>query len=429
VTQPGEEIADRRQNPRRPVAILDVGGVHLGANQMPTGVRDDMALAALDLFARVVTSRTSAFGGLDRLAIDHSGRGAGFATFAFAGHLQEKEIDLLPQTLFLPRVKVVLYRRPLRKIARQQTPRTRRSQNIQESLHNPPQLYFSGSSQHFLGRHVGLNQSPFRIRHITCVTKIFAPILTASGFSPHVVAPMLHDTARISQLTEITQFIFGQPLKRSTTLAKEDVADGGKCVGNSGAYGIWAETNAETLQIGKTEPVKLYIDEEGQDARLLHPEDPGRFFCIAIAGLITSAARLMLGLAHCCVQEKGGLIAFGDTDSLAIVCTKSGGEVLIEGELHRALSPGEVEEIISRFAPLNPYGGIKTILEIKTAGGKPEPVEAFVLNTKRYAIFDSDNITVVEGKESVLGALLSPIDLNPLAEENSISKAWTQTHA
>src|SRR5215471_16744122 len=189
VTQPGEEIADRCQHSRRPVAILDVGCVHLGADQMPTGVSDDMALAALDLFARVVTARTPAFGGLDRLAIDHSGRGAGFATLAFAGNLQQKEIDLLPQTLFLPRVKVVLHGRPLRKIARQQTPRTRRSQNIQQSLHNLPQLYFSGSAQYFLGRHMGLNQGPFRIRHIACVTKLFASILTASGFGPHVVSP------------------------------------------------------------------------------------------------------------------------------------------------------------------------------------------------------------------------------------------------
>src|SRR5215472_18392476 len=117
---------------------------------MPTGVSDDMALAALDLFARVVTARTPAFGGLDRLAIDHSGRGAGFATFAFAGNLQEKEIDLLPQPLFLPRVKIVLHRRPLWKIARQQTPRTRRSQNIQESLDNLAQLDFSRSPQYFL---------------------------------------------------------------------------------------------------------------------------------------------------------------------------------------------------------------------------------------------------------------------------------------
>jgi putative transposase len=28
--QPREEIADRRQNPRRPVAVLDVSGMHLG---------------------------------------------------------------------------------------------------------------------------------------------------------------------------------------------------------------------------------------------------------------------------------------------------------------------------------------------------------------------------------------------------------------
>jgi hypothetical protein len=94
---------------------------------------------------------------------------------------------------------------------------------------------------------------------------------------------------------------------------------------------LWAEINVEDLPIGKREPVRLDIDEAGQDTRLLNPEDPGKFFCIAIAGLITSAARLMLGLAHCCVQEKRGLIAFGDTDILAIVCTKAGGEVLIEG--------------------------------------------------------------------------------------------------
>jgi hypothetical protein len=60
---------------------------------------------------------------------------------------------------------------------------------------------------------------------------------------------------------------------------------------------------------------------------------------------------------------------------------------------------------------------------------RPEPVEAFVLNTKRYAVFDGDSVTVADGKESVLGALLSPIDLNPHAEENSVSKAWIKTHA
>ena len=51
-----------------------------------------------------------------------------------------------------------------------------------------------------------------------------------------------------------------------------------------------------------------------------------------------------------------------------------------------------------------------------------------MLNTKRYAVFDGDSVTVADGKESVLGALLSPLDLNPHAEENSVSKAWIKTH-
>lgn len=48
VAQPGESMADRRQQQRRAVAILDVGWVHGGRDQQPVGIGQDMALAAID---------------------------------------------------------------------------------------------------------------------------------------------------------------------------------------------------------------------------------------------------------------------------------------------------------------------------------------------------------------------------------------------
>src|SRR5215475_1742721 len=60
-----------------------------------------------------------------------------------------------------------------------------------------------------------LNQRPFRVGHVACITQIFSPILPPSGFSPHVVSPVPSDTPRVSQLAEITKFILSQPLIRN----------------------------------------------------------------------------------------------------------------------------------------------------------------------------------------------------------------------
>ena len=73
VAQPGIERADRCEYARRAVAILDVGLVHEQADQIAFGVGDDVALAALDLLARVKPAWTAAFRSLHRLAVDDAG--------------------------------------------------------------------------------------------------------------------------------------------------------------------------------------------------------------------------------------------------------------------------------------------------------------------------------------------------------------------
>jgi len=85
MAQPREQIADRGQQARRPVAILNVGGMDLCRHQMSRGVGDDVALAALDFFAGVKTARAAAFRRLGGLAIDHPGRRTGLPSRLDAG--------------------------------------------------------------------------------------------------------------------------------------------------------------------------------------------------------------------------------------------------------------------------------------------------------------------------------------------------------
>src|SRR5438067_385298 len=67
------------------IAILDIGGVHLGTDQQTASIGHNVSLAALVLLGRIITSRPAALGRLDRLTVDDPGRWARFATRCLAG--------------------------------------------------------------------------------------------------------------------------------------------------------------------------------------------------------------------------------------------------------------------------------------------------------------------------------------------------------
>ena len=70
MTQPWESIDDPGEHQWGAVAILDVGGVDHGVDQIALGVGEDVSFAPLDLFACIVTTRPSGFRGFDALAVD-----------------------------------------------------------------------------------------------------------------------------------------------------------------------------------------------------------------------------------------------------------------------------------------------------------------------------------------------------------------------
>jgi len=104
--------------------------MHLGTNQMTVGIGDDVALAPVDLLARIIPCGPPLSVVLtDWLSITPAD-GLASRPSRSRGMLDQQEIDLLPQTLRLPGVEIALHGRTVGKIARQQTPWTGCPQNL-----------------------------------------------------------------------------------------------------------------------------------------------------------------------------------------------------------------------------------------------------------------------------------------------------------
>lgn len=232
-------------------------------------------------------------------------------------------------------------------------------------------------------------------------------------------------------------------------LEKERLDKALKVLANAASYGIYAEMNRQEAD----EPVKITcygIDHDPFKCRVAHPDIPGEFCFPPFASLITGAARLMLALLEYSVTKLGGTYAMEDTDSMAIVATRTGGFVECSGGPHRtgdgkeavkALSWEEVKMISNRFASLNPYQrdavGV-SILKIeddnyddpKTQLNQRQ-IYCFAISAKRYALFlMNDNGSPVLLRKGInnktdrwsqhgLGHLLNPTD------PESTDRSWT----
>ena len=170
-----------------------------------------------------------------------------------------------------------------------------------------------------------------------------------------------------------------------------------KITANATAYGSLARFDRRD----EPHPVPVLVygpgDEPLQDTTR-YPEDPGPYCFPPVAAAITAGARLMLALIERTVGVAGGVHAFMDTDSIAIVATDTGGDIACTtatGSSIRALPHAKVTEILRRFEPLNPYGP-DVINDHPRLGRSPwkvehdslnEPVWCYAIATKRYALY------------------------------------------
>ena len=224
-----------------------------------------------------------------------------------------------------------------------------------------------------------------------------------------------------------------------------------KVLANATSYGIYAEMNRQDSE-KKVAAKCLGIDPEPFSCSVLHPEVPGEYCFPPLASLITGAARLMLALLEHSVASLGGTYAMEDTDSMAIVATRTGGLVPCYGGQHRvedgndavkALSWKEVEAISKRFEALNPYDrdAIRgSVLKIEDDNRDPKTnmqrqLYCLAISAKRYALFvkNADGSPVLlrakqnnsedRWSEHGLGHVLNPSD--PTSDDREwIGSTW-----
>lgn len=115
VTESGEAGADIGEHQRRAVTVLYIGSMDNGMDQIAIGISDDMALATLHLLTRIIAAYPATLGGFNRLAVDHTGTGRGFAALFHTRALQEIMIDPRPCAIVAPSVKIMLHRSCWRK--------------------------------------------------------------------------------------------------------------------------------------------------------------------------------------------------------------------------------------------------------------------------------------------------------------------------
>jgi hypothetical protein len=220
---------------------------------------------------------------------------------------------------------------------------------------------------------------------------------------------------------------FVRVIEQRNRLKRSDryVSDFLKVLGNSGSYGLFVQVDPETLQ--KSKNVRVYSGERHFSQPSRYVEKTGPWYFPPLASLITSGGRLLLAMLEQCIQRVGGSYLFCDTDSMCIVGSAKGGEVLCVGgtkkmdgkEAIRALSFHEIKSMANRFNRLNPYDPkfVKSILKIEdvnfTNSDPSKPLRqlfGYAIAAKRYALYAKakNDISVVKASGHGLGYLFAP---------------------
>lgn len=203
-----------------------------------------------------------------------------------------------------------------------------------------------------------------------------------------------------------------------------------KVLANAGSYGIYAEMNRQD------HPGKVVVHgPAGQPftARVAAPEHPGDYCFPPIAACITGAARLMLALLESSITGAGGTWMFCDTDSMAIIATPNGGDLVpcpggdrqLPDGTHgiAALSYAQVDDIRRRFNRLNPYhpSAVPDLLKLEHTG------TGYAISAKRYVVYEQDQageVSIIKRSEHGLGSYLDPLSPNEERRDSNGNRVW-----
>src|ERR1700751_2550692 len=180
-----------------------------------------MTFAAFDFLAGIKAAWAAGLGGLDRLAVDHTGRRAGLAALRPAGAPQENVVEPQPHLTGAPGIEVALHRSVGRKLLGQQTPLAAGLGQIEYRIDH--RTYWRRAWPAALGRWGKLNcyHRPLAVGRIACITQPVPPILLPSDFSPcHAVlrrsSPPRQNHKLLKSLNRFTGQTLSSPLSWSS---------------------------------------------------------------------------------------------------------------------------------------------------------------------------------------------------------------------
>ena len=183
----------------RAIPVLNISGMRDRAQHIALCISEYMALAALDLLARIIAARPAAFRGFHALAVDHTGCRPCRPTGQKARGHHQRLVDDVEYAAVAQPVEIVLDRREGRKVFRQHRPLATRRRDILDRvpyLAHPP---FARSADLVRSWHEGLDQRPFLVRTIACIAQVPPVILFPSDFSPgHLILRSLRKPQRIT---------------------------------------------------------------------------------------------------------------------------------------------------------------------------------------------------------------------------------------
>ncbi|MDA8040133.1 MAG: hypothetical protein M0Z69_13475, partial [Actinomycetota bacterium] len=131
---------------------------------------------------------------------------------------------------------------------------------------------------------------------------------------------------------------------------------------------------------------------------------------VPIAASVQAGARLFLAAFERLVRDRGGSPVYCDTDSWAVLASPEGGSfTLPDGSTERVLSWREVDEVVSAFDALRPFGS--DVPFWKAARGTAEhPLHSVVYGPKRHVEFvlgDDDSPEIIERTDAGLGGFFA----------------------
>src|SRR5580765_6516822 len=167
-SKPGEAAQHSLQQRLRAVAVGGASRSYHHAKHQAQGVDQHVALAALEALARIVAHTAAVRVGLDALAVQDGGRGAGAFVFSSTDVSTEAIVDGFPGVVEGPLSEDMVDGFPGREVHRHQTPLDASSDHIKDSVDDAAAI--GGRSSAFAGfREHRFEESPLGVRNVGIV--------------------------------------------------------------------------------------------------------------------------------------------------------------------------------------------------------------------------------------------------------------------